>query len=161
LTDPSRGSITIRRSWTYVGVPELRAAYDPPFEETPRLALPYLSVQLAAPNGRETPLIESRLSPGDPYSIFPRDVFAQLGVTGAEGIRARDPVVGEVRLVLLELRAFGDDAHAVVTRARVALPLEADPHEPSLGAFGIFSAFDVFLSRRRGIYGRGRQGSKR
>lgn len=142
-----------------MGVPELRDAYDPPFHETPRVALPYVAVRLKAPNGHETPLIDSRLSPGSPFSVFPREVFEQLGVTPAEGIRARDPALGELRLVLLDLTAVGDTGRAVTTRARIGLPLESDPSEPLLGAFGFFSAFDVLFSRRRGIFVRGRASS--
>jgi hypothetical protein len=157
VADPARrASTTIRRDWTYVGVPELRDAYDPPFHETPRVALPYVAVRLRASGGQETPLIDSRLSPGSPFSIFPREVFEQLGVSAAEGIRARDPERGELRLVLLELTAVGDAGRGVTTRARIGLPLESDPPEPLLGAFGFFSAFDVLFSRRRGIFVRGR-----
>ena len=143
-----------------MGVPELKDAYDPPFQETPRVPLPYFAVKLVGPSGRATPLIDCRLSPGDPFSIFPREIFQQLGVSDSEGIRARDPERGEVRLVLLELFAYGEDGRAVVTKARVGLPLESDPSEPQLGSFGFFSAFDVLFSRRRGIFVRGREALK-
>jgi hypothetical protein len=154
---------TIRRAWTYVGIPELREAYVPAFTETPKVAFPYLSVKLATPNGRETPLIDCRLAPGHPFCIFPREVFVQLGVGPAEGIRARDPLHGEVRLVLLGLTAFGDDGASVTTRSRIALPLDVDddPPEPVLGSFGFFSAFDVLLSRRKGIFVRSQRSTAR
>ena len=91
-------TVEIRRAWTYVGVPELRTAYDPPFEDAPRIALPYVSVQLAR-EGRSTPRIESRLCASRPYCVFPRDVLAQIGAEPTAGARARDPELGEIRLI--------------------------------------------------------------
>lgn len=143
---------TIRRAWTYVGVPELRSAYDPPFEDVPRIALPYVSVQLSRGDaGPVTPRIEARLCASRPYCVFPRDVFTQLGIGPKDGVRARDPECGELRLILLDLRVFGDGGASVTTRARVGLPLDRDAEEPILGSFGFFSAFDVAFSPRRGI----------
>jgi hypothetical protein len=140
----------IRRAWTYVGVPELRSAYDPPFEEVPHLALPYVSVQLS--NGRDTtPRIDSRLCPSRPYCIFPREVFEQLRIDPERGVRARDPDQGELRLILLELKVFGDGGGALSTRARLGWPVEKDAPEPILGSFGFFSAFEVDFSPRHGI----------
>jgi hypothetical protein len=143
-------ALEIRRAWTYVGVPELRSAYDPPFEEAPLLGLPYVSVQLA--NGAvATPRIEARLCPSRPYCVFPRDIFTQLGCRANEGVRARDPEWGELRLLLLDLRVFGDGGGSIATRARIGLPVERDAEEPTLGAFGFFSAFEVSFSPRHGI----------
>jgi hypothetical protein len=140
----------IRRAWTYVGVPELRSAYEPPFEDVPRIALPYISVQLSN-KGFATPRIESRLCPSRPYVVFPREVLLQLGVSEKDGVRARDPDAGELKLILLDLKVFGDDGAALTTRARVGWPLDSDAPEPVLGSFGFFSAFDVSFSPRHGI----------
>lgn len=140
----------IRRAWTYVGVPELRSAYDPPFEDVPRIALPYISVQLSH-GSFTTPRIDSRLCPSRPYCIFPREVLQQLRVSEKDGVRARDPDAGELKLILLDLKVFGDDGAALTTRARLGWPLEDDAPEPLLGSFGFFSAFDVSFSPRLGI----------
>jgi hypothetical protein len=140
----------IRRAWTYVGVPELRSAYDPPFEDIPRIALPYVSVQLTN-NGATTPRIDSRLCPSRPYCIFPREVLQPLGVSDRDGVRARDPDLGEVKLILLDLKVFGDDGASLTTRARIGWPLGEDAKEPVLGSFGFFSAFEVSFSPRHGI----------
>ncbi len=151
----------IRRAWTYVGVPELRSAYDPPFQDVPRIALPYVSVQLSN-EGQTTPRIDSRLCPSRPYCIFPREIFKQIGVAepstrgpGAEPpsavIRARDPERGELRLILLDLKVFGDDGASLSTKARLGIALENDVEEPILGSFGFFSAFEVSFSPRHGI----------
>jgi hypothetical protein len=149
-------SHTIRRAWTYVGVPELRSAYDPPFEDAPKIALPYVSVRLCE-GERMTPRIEARLSSSDPYCIFPREVFAQLGIEPSSGLRARDPQLGDLRLCLVELHVFGDSGAPLVTRARVGCPGERDAPEPILGSFGFFSVFHVAFSPRRGIAVRARR----
>jgi hypothetical protein len=140
----------IVRAWTYVGVPELRSAYDPPFEDIPRIALPYVSVQLLH-TGHATPRIDSRLCPSRPYCVFPREVLLQLGLSERDGIRARDPDAGELKLILLDLKVFGDDGTALATRARIGWPLDGDAAEPVLGSFGFFSAFEVSFSPRHGI----------
>jgi hypothetical protein len=141
----------IRRAWTYVGVPELRSAYDPPFEDTPRIPLPYVSAQLTL-KALMTPRIECRLAPSRPYCIFPREVLSQLGISAnAEGVRARDPASGELKLILLDLKVFGDDGTFLQTKARIGWPLDEDAPEPILGSFGFFSAFEVSFSPRHGI----------
>ncbi len=140
----------IRRAWTYVGVPELRSAYDPPFQDVPRIALPYVSVQLSN-EGQTTPRIDSRLCPSRPYCIFPREIFKQIGVAERSGVRARDPERGELRLILLDLKVFGDDGASLSTKARLGIALENDVEEPILGSFGFFSAFEVSFSPRHGI----------
>lgn len=140
----------IRRAWTYVGVPELRSAYDPPFEQVPSIALPYVSAQLAHA-GLATPRIESRVCPSRPYCIFPREVLQTLRVSEKDGVRARDPEAGELKLILLDLKVFGDDGSALTTRTRIGWPLEKDAQEPVLGSFGFFSAFEVSYSPRSGI----------
>lgn len=133
-----------------MGVPELRAAYSPPFEDVPRIALPYVSVQLSHEQA-STPRIDSRLCPSRPYCIFPREVLAQLRVPENVGARARDPEWGELKLILLDLKVFGDDGANLATRARIGWPLDRDAPEPLLGSFGFFSAFDVSFSPRHGI----------
>lgn len=133
-----------------MGVPELRSAYDPPFEDVPRIALPYVSVQLGY-GGVFTPRIDSRLCPSRPYCVFPREVLAPLGVAELEAPHARDPEWGNLKLNLLELRVFGDSGVALSTQARIGWPLERDVPEPLLGSFGFFSVFDVSFSPQRGI----------
>lgn len=147
---------TLRRAWTHVGVPELRSAYDPPFEEAPRIALPYVSIQLRA-GDRTTPRLEARLAPSDPFCVVPREVVEQLGVGPADGIRARDPALGELRLALVELHVFGDSGESLVTHARIGFGLERDAAEPILGSFGFFSVFHVAFSPRRGLAVRARR----